>query len=407
MGFNIGANSGQRGIMIIKPEYRGTYNSFRISQTGCVVRLYPALNSEGNPLPLRAGQTPNDIGEWVNGNHVMLQHKGGGMPGKEKITLLLTVEGDQYQSDPAQRAGISIWEQIRGTYYNAVESGTAPQHWYRWQANNKDAVLGPQSASKPKGVAFVRGALLNYMTAKGPMQNVSADKPKLNCIFYMPPMAQQALLSLVMKQKDDHAQLTTDDWSEFFMYENQIIDLENGCPISFGRPSSTESTSPFGGNNSNVNQYAVEATVMPKKMAIPIEVVRQFCTTPLDNILQSWKSEKDLISALSVGIPDDLIIAAFKSNPAYLPEKLVKSMQAAEQKAATGNMQQPQSSFTHTAKPEEIITSAPATTSNAETFSTPPQEAPTQIEEDDIPESDGDNEQDLQAMIAALNNANN
>lgn len=338
MGFsdNTGA-TGLRGVMLLNPRFRGTYELQKVTQMGIQLRIYPELDAAGNPLPVRFGKRVEDVGNWVNGEHYGIQFLGGGSPDKEKVTMLVSIKGDGKIQDPSQRRGLRVWEQLRNTLYHRLEDGTAPQHWSRWASESRSAVFGIKQKSKAKPFAFMRGMMTWCMTQKGPLRTVSYQRPRLNCVFFCPPMAQNALVELVMAENAGAENLHTEDWDKVFRYNSKLVDLNTGCLINFGKPgqsnpaASRAAAGPqkvnfSGGNASDDNDdtFKVEGVVQEDAQCpVPIEVVRRVCHgTSWDDLLNVYENEKALVSALEVGFPDDLIVEAFVDFPEYLSDRL-------------------------------------------------------------------------------------
>lgn len=356
-----------RGLMVLKPEWRERrvgdrtegFALFSITQSGCQVRIYPELDANGQAMPIRTGRQLRDVGNWVCGDHYGIRFLGGNDPGKEKITMLLTIKGDEKCSDPSQRRGLRIWDQLRNTLYYRLNDGSAPSHWSRWAANVPKATLGPSSKSKAKIFALVRGLLTLYVGQEGrPIRSISAQSPKLNCILLAPPAAQAALVELTMRELDSAKNYNGDDYDQVFLYNKKLVHPETGCLINFGGKGSSDprvaqqarassqvnfnSSGASSNTNDDDDQYKVEATVLdfPPYSAVPIpdEYLRRFCTPAWEDFLQIWPDEAALVSALEVGIPDDLIIAAFKDEPHLLSERLLAKMRDADRAARAGSL---------------------------------------------------------------------
>ncbi len=197
------ASQSPRGIMMLDPAVRARYDLYRVTQSGCQVRFFPELDAQGNAMPIRFGRELSHVGNWVNANHYGISYLGGGDPSKEKVTMLVSILGDDKVSDPSQRRGLRVWDQLRNTLYHRLDQGTAPSHWSIWAASRMDATFGPPQKSKSKPICFARGMLTWYMTSKGPMRNVSPQSPKYCCIFFMGPAAQTALIIAAFGDQPD------------------------------------------------------------------------------------------------------------------------------------------------------------------------------------------------------------
>lgn len=355
-----------RGIMVLRPEARERiiggqpdgFALFSITQSGCQLRIYPEMNAQGQALPIRAGRELSDIGLWVCGDHFGIRYLGGNDPGKEKVTMLLTVEGDTKCSDPSQRRGLRVWDQLRNTLYYRLNDGTAPSHWSRWAANARGATLGPSTKSKAKPFALVRGMLTHYVGGEGrPIRSISPQAPKLNCVLLAPPAAQSALIELTMKELDAAKNYQGDDYDQVFMYNSKLVHPQTGCLINFGckgmsdprvaqqaqAPAQVNFGSASGaGGGQDDDQYKVEATVLDfapyQPVPIPMEYLQRFCVQPWDDILEIWKDEADLLRALEVGFPDDLIMEAFKDEPGLLSDRLRAKLQQSDIAARAGSL---------------------------------------------------------------------
>lgn len=342
MAFSRPSTSTPRGMMLLNSKYRSIYDVFNVTQNGCTLRLYPEVNENGNPLPIRTGPNLEDVGNWVNGDHFMIFYKGGGEPTKERISLLLTIRGDEKCPDPNQRRGLILWEKIRSNLYGKLKEGTAPPHWSRWVASRMDAPFGEPGASRAKPVAFCRGMLVWYMTGKGPLRSVSRQKPKLNCIFMFRPAAQMALIKLTMETIPGSENYNGDDWDKVFKYNSKLVHPETGCLLSFGRPGVTEtnlpvSFSPGAQSSSDDSRFKVEGRVEENDVVpLPKDLLLTFCREPWEEILQIWNSEQELLQALEVGIPDELLIDTFKDEPELLSERLQRKLAKIEGGAAAG-----------------------------------------------------------------------
>jgi hypothetical protein len=334
---------------------RSTFDLFRVTQSGIQLRIYPELDANGQALPARTGRDIPDVGNWVNGNHYGIQYLGGGDPGKEKVTLLLTIEGDDKLADPSQRRGLRIWDQVRNTLYHRLNSGTAPSHWAPWAADQRDVVFGTTQKSKAKTFVFFRGMLTWYMTSSGPLRRVSHQNPKLNCIFFAPPAAQTALVELTMAELETAKNYNGDDWSQVFRYHGKLVHPQTGCLINFGRPGQSDPRAAqtaqaagpvsFGGTaqgaSDDRDKYRVEATLLEKHPCpVPDQYLKQYCMTPWDEILQIWKDEHDLVAALEVGFPDDLLIEAFRDETELLSPRLQNKLRKLTE-AAVGSVPAP------------------------------------------------------------------
>lgn len=347
MGFSQTTTTGLKGLMIVRPQVRDTIEYFKISQNGCQIRIYPEIDEKGRPLPIRFGREVSDAGNWVNADHYGISMLGGGGPGKEQLTMLVSVKGDDKIADPAQRRGLRVWDKLRNAAYYATGSNQCPSHWHSWVRNNypNPTVLGTKYASKAKPMTFARGCLTAYMTSKGPMRNVSAMHPRSPCLFFFGQNAQTALRELFMAPLPGAENVTTDDWTKIFKYEQQLADPQHGCLINFGRKGETDPVtsyqnqmrSPSVGSvsfgaagkshDSDGDQFVVEATLLnAAPYPIPIDVIREAWRHSWDELLLIHDSEKELLLALEVGFPDDLIIEAFKDEPYLLSERLLTLM---------------------------------------------------------------------------------
>lgn len=345
-----------RGIMVLNPAMRSVYDWFRITQAGCQLRIYPELGADGKALPIRVDREVGAVGSWVNSEHYGISYLGGGEPSKEKITLLVSIVGDAKCSDPSQRRGLRLWDQLRQTLYYRLNDGTAPSHWSRWATNSRDSVFGQPYKSKAKPMCFVRGMLTFYMTGKGPLRKVSSQNPRINCVFSAGPAAQQALVELVMTESDNATNYKGDDWDKVFKYNSKLVHPVTGCLINFGRvgqsanvQQATTQAAEAGPINfgsagastqvANDDIYRVEATLLENNPCpIPPDILNKYCIRPWDEILQVWSDEKDLLSALEVGFPDDLIIEAFKDQPEFFSDRLKNKARLLANAAMGGNV---------------------------------------------------------------------
>lgn len=365
-----------RGIMLLAPEYRAMYETWRVTQSGCQLRIYPSLGPDGNALPIRAGRSLGDVGNWVNADHYGIQFMGGEEPGKEKVTMLLTIKGDDQLADPSQRRGLRIWDQLRSTLYWRLSQGTAPPHWSKWVTDTQRTVFGPKSKSKAKPYAFFRGLCTHYIRDGQAVRNISVNQPKLNCVFYATPAAQKALIDLTMEELDGATNYHGDDFNQVFKYNSKLVHPDTGCLINFGKPgqpmtqangASAPTPVNFNGGmgaasvaNTDDSQYRVTAHLHEDRPCpIPREVLNQFCAAPLNSILKVWEDEADLVNALEIGFPDELLIEAFKDEPGILSPRLLAKMQQSHNKAAGGNVVTP--NFTRPATPVVNIPTGPVT----------------------------------------------
>ena len=355
MGFNLQPNSdsGIKGMMLVNPKYRGSYSLWKITQTGCELRIYPQLGANNEVLPTRYGIEPSDVGNWVVCDHYGIEFAGGDDAGKEKITTLVAIKGDEKLPDPNQRRGLRIWDHIRNTLYHAIKSGTAPSHWARWTLDEMQAAFGPASKSKARPIAFARGMLTLYNTGKGAVRSISRNQAKMNCLFFFKPAAQNALIDLIMEKVAGAENLNTDDWDKVFAY-NKVIDMNEGRLLTFGKPGMFDpvqapdaSAGPvsFGvgaaqQQQKDEDQYKVEARVSSEPFGIPIEYLQESWKVGWEDLLNVYEDEAELIAALEVGIADDLLIAAFKDTPHWLSERLrykAQQTQAASVVGTTGS----------------------------------------------------------------------
>jgi hypothetical protein len=387
MGFSEGQGAtGLRGMMLLNPRHRSTFDVFKVTQNGCQLRIYPELNAVGDPLPIRTGRQLSDVGEWVNGNHFAIQFLGGGIPGKERISLLLSIKGDDKIADPYQRRGLQVWDRLRNTLYHHVDNGTAPRHWVPWVTSRdwKTKVFGDQYHSKAKGLAFFRGLLTWYKTERGAMRNVSPQQPRMLCVFFCGTMAQNALIELVMKEVAGAENVNTDDWNKVFEYNDRLVDMTTGCLITFGKPggSTPQAGAPTapqevkfggatGGTSVDDDQFRVEAKLMDKPCAVPLEWIQRGWgwdgqkALGWNELLNVHEDEKALVAALEVGFADDLIIEAFRDSPEYLSPQLLARKRRLDEAAAHPPAGTPAGT---PAQPGGVYSSPPP--------SSPPQESP-------------------------------
>lgn len=332
-------------MMIVRPQIRGRIDCFKVTQNGCQIRLYPELDANGKPLPIRYGRELSDAGNWVNADHYGISMLGGGGPGKEMVTMLLSVKGDDKVADPSHRRGLRIWDKLRSTAYYATDNNQCPSHWHAWVRNNypSPTVLGTKHSSKAKVMTFARGCLTHYMTSKGAMKGISQTHPRSPCLFMFGSNAQDALRELFMAPLPGAENVHTDEWAKVFKYERQLCDPEHGCLINFGGKGQTNPETSYQNQllsaprgpvsfgsaekskaaSSDGDQFVVEATLLTKMVyPIPMDVIREAWQWSWDDLLMIYATEKDLLAALEVGFPDELIIEAFKDEPHLLSDRL-------------------------------------------------------------------------------------
>lgn len=332
------------GSFFINPAYARLIDCYKITQKGCVVRFYPALNEAGNPIPNRTGPEPSDI-TWVS-SFYGIEFIGGGEASKQKISTFLHVDGDERQDDPAQRKGIMLWSRICDTLYSMTSSGTAPPNWAAWVADKADSAFGPRQKSKPKMIAVAMGALFLYNNSRGALKNVSMSNPKLNVLFTMGPNAQSGLVKLLQTPAENAETYNGDDWTRRFKYESHVVDTNQGCLIEFGRPGqellgSNNSAAPtignvnfnnFGGSPQRdmQNQFAVDARIrLDMKVPVPIDTLRKI-VAPLNKVVRTHKDEKSLLAVLERGVPDALLLQTFQDSPHLLSDMLREKLKRFE-----------------------------------------------------------------------------
>jgi len=364
MGFAQDTGGGGFSGMLLNPAVRDMYDYYKLTQHGCELRFYPEVGADGTPLPIRTGPNIQDVTNWVNGAHFGLVMKGGNDPAKEKITLLLTIDGDEALVDRKQRRGMRCWERVRRTFHHAIDTGTAPSHWMPWAKNTLDATMGPSGKTTAKPMLFARGMMTGYATRKGAMRSISRQTPKFRCIFFLSPAAQSSLQELVMQRDPNSLNYHGDDFDKMFVNNSSLVDPVRGRLIQFGRlgqpggsPATGEVTFGATGVDSGKpddNQFKIPAAIVEdgNPVAIPPEYIQAAWEHPWSNLLQTWPDEKALIAALETGIPDELLIEAFRSDLELLSERLIAKMKKIDSAGATAQpVAMPQTAATQTAAP--------------------------------------------------------
>lgn len=334
MGMNVGGGNRPRGIMTLKPEAFEIYYYTPVTQNGCQIRLYPQLNERDEAMPMRSGRSLRDIGDWICGDHYGIRWIGGGL-GKDKLTMLLTIDGDEKLEHESLRKGVQIWNRIRDILYGYAEAGFPPRfsHWSQYIGNSTKAPFGPSSKSRAKPMHLARGLMTLYMREGKPTSGISRSTPKLNCVFSFGPNATKALRGLLDAQTDEAANYHGDDLDRVFKYNSRIVHPVTGCLINFGAPGRFDQkaqTSQSVSFESHVeaddeDRFAVEATVLESDVcAVPMHLLQTYAKAPWSSILRTWKDERDLLSALEVGVPDDLMIESFRDRPDLLSDRLLE-----------------------------------------------------------------------------------
>ena len=139
-----------------------------------------------------------------------------------------------------------------------------------------------------------------------------ATNPVTNCIFYLMPEAGRALANLIMAPAPGADTYHGDDWNQMFVNNRWVANALTGRTVRFVNSTST----------TRQRDTELECDFSSGEIQLNPQDLLAYCSEPWDKVLRVHNTEKDLVQALSVGVPDELLVWAFEANPELLPDQL-------------------------------------------------------------------------------------